>query len=247
LLQLRKDVSSFPCDLLRRYIKRETWNGWWNKHPNCRYYQRDNGCVLNQCVFIDGKEYEILADYLIHVSAAEQDTIDRKVLYHKINEAIGGPAGKGNRRALPLCIMLFIMVRTPFFLLSVLLSVVLFVIVFLCVYLPVCLSVCVCLFSCPSICLSVYLCMLCLSVCLSMYLPVHLSIYLSFCLSVCLLFVCLFVCLCVSLTLNLVPIFDAFLRIALVFHKLDMTLVTRGSNTITKSGSANSSYQRTLI
>jgi len=66
--------------------------------------------MLTMGVDVNQVQYDTLADFLLAEYTRDANR-DRKALYHQINELVGGPQGRGKRRPLPLCVMLFLMVR----------------------------------------------------------------------------------------------------------------------------------------
>jgi hypothetical protein len=107
--------DSVCCDLLRQRIRADSWNGWWDRHPSCRLYQLDHPCMLLMTIWVDDVCHASLAEYISAAFSNEPQQpvpdLSRKHMYKRMNECVGGPQGKGKRRPLPLCVMVYFMVR----------------------------------------------------------------------------------------------------------------------------------------
>ena len=87
------------CELLRHCLRRDSYHGWWNDHPNCSFYNQDNGCILLQPIHIPGigdidHVFDCLADFISTCQVWGVTGSDGEIrfqLYNKINDAIGGP------------------------------------------------------------------------------------------------------------------------------------------------------------
>lgn len=91
------------CDLLRQRVRRQSYQSWWDRHPNCSMYQCDIGCMLLQPITIVGfnndEPYDDLPEFVVDymqdpVVAAWPPDKQRQTLYTLINTGIDGASGK---------------------------------------------------------------------------------------------------------------------------------------------------------